>query len=316
MQQAQHARGWNILPKLTFVITIGLITAASGFKASATDVFTDPVGFITLNPVPNGFAFVGLGMTQIPALRGLVGTASGQQVPLNSTLTPGQFNATSEGAAFYIEDVTVGSPNAGFSDDILSNDAANVYTANSDGAFLANGDAFKIYPHQTLNSVFGPQNQAGLAGSNTLANADNLVVFNPVTQSPQTYWYRTTSATPGWRGPAGTGVDAGNTPLYVDQGIEIISKYSFTTNKIVLVGGVKLGNTQTVVPQGFAFVADMYATSLTLSNLALYTGNPNTGVYGSNTLANADNIVVFDPVAQSPVTYWFRTTSATPGTES
>jgi len=314
MQRVQHARGWSFLPKVTFIITLGLITAATGFKASAVDVFTDPVGFITLNPVPNGLAFLGLGLTQIPAVRGLAGTASGQQLPLNVTMTPGQFNATSEGAQFYIEDVATLSANAGFSDDIVSNDAGNVYTANSDGAFILNGDAFKIYPHQTLNTVFGPQNQAGLVGSNTLANADNIVVFNPVTQTPETYWFRTSGATPGWRGPAGVATDAGNTPLYVDQDVEIVSKYTKTTNSVMLVGAVKLGPTITVVPStGLAFVGNMYATSLTLSNLNLHTGNANTGVIGSNTLANADNVVVWDPVAQTPVTYWFRTSGATPG---
>jgi uncharacterized protein (TIGR02597 family) len=314
MQQAQHARGWNFLPKLTFVITIGLITAATGFQARAVDVFTDPVGFITVNPVPNGYAFIGVGMTQIPALRGVVGTVSGQQVPVNSTLTPGQYNATSEGAQFYIEDVNTNGTTAGFSDDIVSNDAANVYTADSDGAFLATGDTFKIYPHNTLNTVFGPQNQAGLVGSNTSANADNIFIWNPVTQGNVIYWYKSTSATPGWRGPAGLLVDAGNTPLYVDQDIEIQSKYAKTTNSVVIVGAVKLGPTITVVPStGYAFVGDMYATSLTLSNLNLHTGNANTGVIGSNTSANADNVLVWDPVAQGSVIYWYKSTSATPG---
>jgi uncharacterized protein (TIGR02597 family) len=253
-------------------------------------------------------------MTQIPALRGVVGTVSGQQVPVNSTLTPGQYNATSEGAQFYIEDVNTNGATAGFSDDIVSNDAANVYTANGDAAFLATGDTFKIYPHNTLNTVFGPQDQAGLVGSNTQTLADNIFIWNPVSQSSAIYWYKTTSATPGWRGPAGLLTDAGNTPLYIDQDIEVQSKYAKTTNSVILVGAVKLGPTITVVPSaGLAFVGDMYASSLTFSNLNLYTGNPNTGVAGSNTQTLADNVFVWNPVSQSSVIYWYKTTSATPG---
>jgi len=318
MQQAQHARGWNILPKLTFVITIGLITAATGFQARATDVFTDPVGFITLNPVPNGIAFLGLGMTQIPAARGLAMTASGQTLPVNIAMTPGAFNTVTIGgvpnAQYYVENVNALSANAGFSDDIISNDAANLYLANSDGAFIANGDAIKIYPHQTLNSVFGTHDESGLFGSNNSTFADNLVVWDPVHQVPVTYFYKSTSATPGWRGPAGGLINAGQTPLYVDQDIEIISGSSQTTNNIKLIGGVKLGNTITVVPAGGqAFVGNMYATSVTLSNLNLYTGNPNTGVYGSNNSTFADNVVIWDQVNQVPVTYFYKSTSATPG---
>jgi uncharacterized protein (TIGR02597 family) len=235
-------------------------------------------------------------------------------LPVGVALTPGAFNATSQGAQYYIENVNTNSANGGFTDDIVSNDAANVYTANSDGAYIVNGDTYKIYPHQTLNTVFGPQNQAGLVGSNTSANADNIFVWNPVTQGNTIYWYKSTSATPGWRGPAGLLLDAGNTPLYVDQNVEIQSKYASTSNSFKIVGAVKLGPTITVVPaNGYAFVGDMYATSLTLGNLNLHTGNVNTGVIGSNTSALADNVLVWDPVAQGSVIYWYKSSSATPG---
>jgi hypothetical protein len=136
MQQAQHARGWNFLPKLTFVITIGLITAATGFQARAVDVFTDPVGFITLTAEGTAgpgsspaYSFQGLGMTQIPALRGVrTGTVSGQQVPVNSTLTPGQYAEGPRGPLFYIEDVNSNSAYAGLLDDIISNDTPTTST--------------------------------------------------------------------------------------------------------------------------------------------------------------------------------------------
>src|ERR1019366_455210 len=90
MQQAQHARGWNFLPKLTFVITIGLITAATGFQARALDVFTDPVGFITLTAEGTAdpgsspaYSFQGLGMTQVVAQRGIVTSVSGQALAIS-----------------------------------------------------------------------------------------------------------------------------------------------------------------------------------------------------------------------------------------
>src|SRR5436190_23177161 len=104
MQRVQHARGSSFLPKLTFVITLGLIPAATGFQASAVDVFTDPVGFITLtaqgtDSAPNAnpsLTLYGLGMTQIPASRGAITSVSGQAVATSSTLTPGQFNFTAD----------------------------------------------------------------------------------------------------------------------------------------------------------------------------------------------------------------------------
>src|ERR1035438_7164070 len=109
MQQVQHARGSSFLPKLTFVITLGLITAATGFKASAVDVFTDPVGFITLTaegtagPGSPAYSFLGLGMTPILANRGAITTISGNDITVNNTLTANQFVTGAEGPQFYIE---------------------------------------------------------------------------------------------------------------------------------------------------------------------------------------------------------------------
>jgi len=296
MQQAQHARGWNFLPKLTFVITIGLITAASGFKASATDVFTDPVGFITLNSVGSGLSYVSLGMTQIPALRGIVSAVSGQQLTLNSTLTANQYIGPGGATQFFVE-ITSG-PNAGLTDDIISNSTTAIFTASDDSALVSATQTFKIYPHWTLDTAFGPPSNSGLNGSNTLANADNLLVWNPLTQSSAQYWYRTTSATPGWRDANSTSINRGTNILYVTDGI-VVQRNIAGTASTKLVGAVKLG--PTFVPgvgSGLTFVGMVYASGYTLSNSLLHTGNLATGVNGSNTLANADNVLVWDPIAQ------------------
>src|ERR1035437_5813196 len=99
MQKAHHARGWYFLPKLTFVITIGLITAATGFKAAPVGVFTDPVGFITLTAEgtagPGGspaYSFQGLGMTAIGANRGAITGIATTTITVNNTLTANAFN--------------------------------------------------------------------------------------------------------------------------------------------------------------------------------------------------------------------------------
>jgi uncharacterized protein (TIGR02597 family) len=311
MQQVQHARGWSFLPKLTFVITIGLITAATGFKATAsTDVFTDPVGFITLNSVGNGLSYVSLGMTQIPTQRGVINTVAGQKLTTNNTLTPNQFIGPGGATQFFIE-ITSG-PNAGLTDDIVSNDTAAVFTASDDSSEIAATETYKIYPHWTLNTALGAP-PAGINGSNTQPNADAVLVWNPLTQQSAQYWYRTTSATPGWRDAFSSSIDRGTNILYIDQGIVIQRKIAGSASTI-LVGGVKLG--PTIIPgvaNGLTYAGMVYASGQTLSNTLLYTGNILTGVNGSNTQPNADAVLVWDPVAQGSAQYWFRTTSATPG---
>jgi uncharacterized protein (TIGR02597 family) len=227
MQQAQHARGWNFLPKLTFVITIGLITAASGFQARAIDVFTDPVGFITLTAVPSGLSFVSLGMTQIPVLRGVVNGVVGQQLTLNSTLTPNQYIGPGGATQYFIE-ITSG-PNAGLIDDIISNDTAAVYTANNDSAEVSATQTFKIYPHWTLNTAFGSPAQSGLPGGTTATTADNLLIWNAATQQTTTYYWRT-AGTPGWRSGASLTVDVGTNLLNLGSIIEVQRKIATPFN--------------------------------------------------------------------------------------
>jgi len=314
MQSAYHARSLRLIPKLAFTITIGLITTVASYKAAAQSVYTDPVGFITLTSTGNGYSFLGLGMTQVPVQRGLItSSAAGGKIAI-SGLTAGQYNTVLAGGvqvpAYYIEDLGSNSTYVGLSDDIVSNDANYIYTSTDDSAYILAGDSFKIYPHETLNSVFGTSNQLGIVyGSNTAAQADNIFVWNPVTQTAASYFYRSQGSI-GWRGPAGSTVDAGNTPLYVDQDIEIQRKQVTGTNvNFLLVGAVKLGPTITSVPGGpgsYVFVGDMYATSVTLGGLNLYTGNPNTGVFGSNTAAEADNVYIWNPTTQSSVSYFYR----------
>ncbi len=85
---------------------------------------------------------------------------------MNSTLTPGQFIGPGGATQYFIE-ITSG-PFAGLTDDIVTNDATSVTTANDDSSEVAATETFKIYPHWTLNTAFGPPANSGLNGSNTL----------------------------------------------------------------------------------------------------------------------------------------------------
>jgi len=315
MQQVQHARGWSFLPKLTLAVTVGLITAATGFQARATDVFTDPVGFITLtaqgtDSAPNAnpsLTLYGLGMTQIPANRGAISGASSNAIVTTSTLTPGQFSFTADNnPAFFVE--ILDGANPGLFDDVTGNDATTIYTANQNAASISGATKYKVYPHWTIGTVFGPQNQTGLQGAGTAGAADNVQVFNPNTQAFVTYYYKTAGlGGTGWRSTTSTSINVTNVPLYVDQGMFIVRRGTGTvTNQ--LVGGVKLGNTLSViVTNGLTFAGNVFAAGLPLGASGIYTGNPQTGLAGGGTAGAADNVQVWNPATQSYTTYYFKT---------
>jgi len=219
MQRANYARGLRFLPVVAFITTVGFISA------NAQSVYTDPVGFISYTAVPTGLSDWGLAMTPIPVLRGQIGTlAHPGQIPVNSTLTANQFTAdgTAGHIGYFIEDVS--NPTyAGLLEDIVSNDTAAVYTPTDITSYITAGDSFKIYPHWTPNSVLGAPAQSDLLGGTTSANSDNVFVWNPLTQSSATYWYRTltTGAGQGWRGPQGTTTPAGTNVIALGSFLNI-----------------------------------------------------------------------------------------------
>jgi len=310
MQRVQHARGWSFLPKATFIITLGLITAATGFKASAVDVFTDPVGFITLTAEGTAGpgsspanSFLGLGMTPILANRGAITAISGNDITVNSTLTAGQFAVGPNGPLFYIEFLTGANP--GLTDDVVSNSATDVFTANNDSGAVAGATTYKIYPHWTLNSLFGSANQAGLDLS------DQILVQNPISQSFATYFFAKGSKSlgTGWRQTGQGATDFGNQPLYGDQGL-VFSRTIATNTAVMLVGAVKLANTLIPISPLNNFVANVYATSsMTLSSSALFTDGSQT-----DSLTTADFVLIHNDAAGSFNTYFFAKGSKSLGT--
>ncbi len=311
MQRANDARGLRFLPKLASIITVGVISAAIAYQATAQTVYTDPVGFITLNATngPNGLSYLGLSMTQVPVFRGALNAApSGTAIPLTGLVAGSYTQATINAIGnpqFYIEDVN--SNNAagfGFSDDIVSNDANNVYTANNDSSVFANGDAVKIYPHWNFNSVFGATDTVvPLTSSTTPSLADQITLYNPVNGQSAIYYYRTGK---GWRYTSNVTIDCGATTLYSDQGI-ILSRVSGsdTNAGFLLVGGVKVLKTQVPVYTGVNLPAEVYAYSVTLTNSGLYTGSVATGLGGSTTPSLADQVTIL--TGPNAGVYYYRT---------
>lgn len=282
-------------------VAIALATAIIPQPASAVDVYTDPVGFIShvivgTNSVPAPtYSFLGLGMTQLVTNRGVISAVAGTKITVNNTLPNAGFNAVANGPQYFIE-VTSGS-NAGLTEDIVSNDTAAVFTATDISSLIAATQTYKIYPHWTLAKVFGPANEAGLD------TTDRILVQNPLTQQFSAYFYSTGGkAGVGWRQTGGGATDRATVPLYIDQAV-LLNRAAGATITNKLVGAVKLGggalsNGYTIIPIGPTnnFVGNVYATSsMTLSNSNLYTGNPATGLTTTDkVLIHNDNTGVFN----------------------
>jgi len=310
MQRGHPTRGIRFL---AVAFTIGIITTLASY---ATDVFTDPVGFITLSiqgtnglSVTTANTFLGLGLTQVPALRGAISSFITNALVTGSTLTPGQYAFTSDGNPAYFVEVLDGA-NPGLLDDITGNSATTLYTSTNNAANIGGATLFKVYPHWTIGTVFGPQNQVGLKATTSANTADNVLVFNPLTQTYIQYYYSSGGlAGTGWRkyGTTPANLTQTNVVLYIDQGI-LIAKHSSLSTNFLLCGGVKLGQTKIPIYAGNNFAPNVYAGTNNLGNSNLHNaGGASVSLVGTTSANTADNVLVFDPVGQTYVQYYWST---------
>lgn len=305
----------SFLPKSILGITLGLITALGSYKAAAVDVVTDPVGFITLTAVgtvgASGLSYLGLGMTQVPTNIGLIGAVSGTKLTLsNQTLTAGAFNQVAAGPQYFIE-ITSG-PKAGLMDDIVSNDTAAVFTSTNDSGLISAGQTYKLYPHWTIAKVFGANNESGLKPGTT-TTADQIQMFNPLTQGFANYYYATSSKTisAGWKATTTGNTDQSATTMYIDQGF-LLKKQTTTNLTVKLVGAVKLG--PTIIPLSALnnLAGNVYATTaMTLSNSMLYNGGNQTNSVVPGTTTTADLVQFHNDVTGGFAVYYYATSSKT-----
>ncbi len=321
MRTANYARGLRFLPIVAFITTVGFLSA------NAQSVYTSPVGFITQTAVGGGVAFWGLPMTQLPVQVGNVGTIiSNEMTDTSGSWTGGQFNVTGQGAPCEIEFLsptgsTTNYQYAGLIDEVVATVAPNiVYTSDqNDGSLIAAGYRYQIRPSWTCNTLFGTSNQAGLQGGTGSANADDIEVWNPNTQTyATTYYYKTNSGGGGvgWRTTASSTVNAGTNVLYLDQGV-LINRRGSTNVNVQLVGAVKYADVneasvgQTIVPvvqSGVSIVGYVYSSSFTMGSVNLYNGSTLTGLQGGTGSANADDVELWNPVSQTfATTYYYKT---------
>ena len=284
------------------IVVLSSMAILTAINSNAQTITTDPVGYITQPITSNGYTYVALGLTRLAVAQGVIGQIGAKSLTdLNQTFAPGT------GTNYFIE-ITSGTA-IGIMDDITNTAAGPYYTAFTNYySMISSGDTYKVYPHWTPDTAFGPPAQSGLIGGSTVSVADNVVVLNPNTQQQTPYWYKNTgsAASQGWK--VGAAV-AGTNVLYIDQGLLVLHRTSTLPNW-VLVGGVKLGPTISPINTNYTAAANVYAGGSTFNTSGLYTTNPLTGVNGGSTVSVADNVLVLNPNTQQQTPYWYKNTGS------
>jgi hypothetical protein len=80
-----------------------------------------------------------------------------------------------------------------------------------------------------------------------------------------------------------------------------------------VVGAVKLGTTISPIVGGsgtrYTWAGNVYPAGIQLGQSLLYTGSTNTGVAGGSSVANADNVQIWNTNTASYTIYYFKTTT-------
>jgi uncharacterized protein (TIGR02597 family) len=285
-----------------------LLTTVVSTLAQVTTATTDPVGFITLGVNGTGgvgqeaLSFRGLGLTRAVEYQGSAETVGTNTLVDNeATWTDNQFNGAN--GAYFLE-VTTG-PGAGTIYDIAGTSAGTktITLGQNLAAGITAPVTFKVRKHWTIGSVFGPANESGLGGG-AQGEADEVLIFNPVTGSFQTFYFKVGGlGGNGWRN-ASTGADATNQIIYADDGMLIRRRQSSNVN-VVLLGAVKTGVTSIPVLTGVNYVGNVYAASMTLGSSNLYTGSSTTGLVGG-AQGEADEVLIYNEATKNYLTYYYK----------
>lgn len=291
---------WRILLLTTMISTRLPIFAAPPQEVS---------GFTTItikghgSQALNALSFIGLGLTRAVVAQGTLQPAGAATLSdAAATWSQDQFNGAN--GPHYLE-ITSG-PGAGLLTDIVSTDSdgKTLKTAEDLSFYLSGSASYKIRKHWTLATLFGPQNEAGLGGGSNVT-ADEVLVYNPVTQIFTVYFYKTAGlGGSGWRSTVSPSTDQANAKLDLTRGI-IIRRKQGSDVKVKVFGVVKKGDTCVAVHPGMNIVPNVYPTdTLTLGNCSLYTGDPLTGVAGGSNVT-ADKLLIFNGTTYD--TYYYKT---------
>ena len=168
------------------------------------------------------------------------------------------------------------------------------------------GDAYRIRPHSTIASLFGTNNEAGLIAGPNPAQADTILLVIPGTSSIRTLFYF--SNTPafsfqGWA-RADTFTPDPDEVVRPEQGV-MVQRIVNTDASLYLCGPTKTGETVVTVKPGYNLLGTLKSlSSVTLSNLDLYTGDPATGIVSGANPSSGDNLLVVEPNG-SVTTYFY-----------
>jgi len=252
----------NKLMKNTTILTMAaLLLGSSGLMAQST-AYTKPSGFVTHTLKAGKYNMIGLTLLEAITVAGKFTAVSG------TTLTDSgvDFDFSLTTGKTHILEVTSGTL-AGTIQEVIDWSGNTITTPAdlvADG--LAVGDTYQIRLSQTLQGVFGQNNEAGLK-SGSASEADLIWVPDGASDYTKFYYHPGASfpvAVPaGWRVLGGA--EALEVPLVYTDGL-LVERRGDTDLNLVITGSVKTTSVSIAIPGKYTYISSVFPVGSTLSN--------------------------------------------------
>lgn len=285
----------------------------------AADEPNSPVGFVTRTIAGGGspssprISLIAPALTRPVVWEGRVVSISANPAGPSIITVSGnpwaenQFNGAN--GSYYVEGVS--RTDSGALSDILATaqgtapDGSSITTSDNLGAFVSVGEIIKIRQHVTLGSFLGASNEAGLLASDDPSTADEVLVYQGAAAVSYFHYTGDPDFPAGWYDSEFNLAPGEAEKLVIAPGQGIVVKrkaagaVSFVTS-----GSAKVRDTLLPVVPGINVVGTVSAAPLTLAKSALHTGNPATGIAGSDDPSTADEVTLYTPSGQLSYFYY------------
>jgi hypothetical protein len=294
------------------LLAILALAASPAFLHAQTESYSDIVGYqkttlgVGLNPI-------GIPLLNSDLFKGSAVSLSGSTLSLASVsnvgalLTSGEphylevYSGALKGDRFDIDTAaTITAANGAV---VLNSASANNTLAVSNIGAALDGATVAVRRHITLEKVQSFV-QGSLVGNNTPANADQILIFNPNTQSFLTYYLRLDGIT--WRGST-TGTATQN-KVPVPPGVGVFLKKNSSGVDFLSSGLVRQNDFSLPYKAGLQLLAPGFPLAYSPSTLGATAAN---GWSGNNTPASADQIQIFNTGSGAFATYYLRLDGST-----
>jgi hypothetical protein len=290
------------------ILLTAVLLAGATISSHAQNATTDPVGFQS-KTIPVGVTPLANPLINSNSLTAQVSSNTASVISLSTSDNLATILNSTENAGFpfYIEVVSGALEGERWEVNLSSTIASGNSTITIDTASPNNtstlapsslvGSTLALRKHVTLSqlqSFFSP----ALIGNNNAANADQISVYNPVTNTFRNYFLRGDNLT--WR-IQGTTTNASKFSLPPGTGFLVRKLQSSTT--FTSVGSVRTNDFSFPMPQGASFRAPGYPISYSPADLG---GTSANGWTGNNNANLADQLRVYNPATNTFRNYFLR----------